>query len=106
MTREEREREVLALAETHGLTIEQVGTRIMYDLLNGVPGLAEADHLMGLWDAYQRLRGNGHGPVGDGLDTDPVEWHELAEMGMVILCGPDDWDTDLDPLALSFVEVI
>ena len=67
----ERERKaeatVFALAERHGMTVDALGTRIMYDLCNGVPDLATADRLTDLFWATQRINGNGSAPR-------PREW--------------------------------
>ena len=47
----------MALAEKHGMTVEVLGTRIMYDLCSGVPDLATADRLTEMFWATQRING-------------------------------------------------
>jgi hypothetical protein len=53
------EETVKALAEKHGLTVEQVSTQILYDLCNGVPDLATADRLTELFWASERILNGG-----------------------------------------------
>ena len=65
MTNEQAERTVLALAEKHGMTVEALGTRLMYDLCNGVPDVATADRLTELFWASQRINGNGCDMIAD-----------------------------------------
>jgi hypothetical protein len=68
---------VVALAERHGMTVSQVGTRVLYDLCNGVPDLATADRLTDLFWASQRLNGDG-GDCDMIADQAPIGGEVLA----------------------------
>jgi len=48
------EEEALALARQHGMSLEALGARILYDLCAGVPA-AMSERLLALYHATQRM---------------------------------------------------